>query len=236
LVALSWVQHETGAIAPVRTVAEVARSRGGVVVLDAVQALGKVPVDLATTGAVAAALSAHKIGGPAGVGAAWLAAGLRLAPQLGGGGQEQGLRAGTENVLGVVGFGAAARDLAARLAAMPAVAARRDRIEGALLAQPGVVVNGAERPRVATACHVSVRGVAGEELVAALDLDGFCVSAGPACSSGRPGPSPSLRALYPDEPWRAASALRLTLGPETTDDEVEAFVAAIPRTLARVRG
>jgi cysteine desulfurase len=210
-------------------------AHGGIVVLDAVQALGKVPVDLGASGAVAAALSAHKIGGPTGVGAAWVAAGVPVVPVLDGGAQERGVRAGTENIIGIVGFGAAAEGVRARLGAMAAVGARRDRIERALRAIEHVVVNGAERERVATACHASVCGAAGEELVAALDLEGFCVASGPACSSGRPGPSASMLALYPDEPWRAASALRITLGPETTDEQVARFASVLPATIARVR-
>jgi cysteine desulfurase len=235
LVALSWVQHETGAVAPVRAVADRLHACGGALVLDAVQALGKVPLDLGASGAKAAALSAHKIGGPAGVGAAWIADGAREEPQASGGAQERGVRAGTENLVGIVGFAAAAAEIPARLAAMPAIGARRDRIERALREIQGVVINGAECERVATACHASVRGAAGEEMVAAFDLEGFCVSAGPACSSGRPGASTSMRALYPEEPWRAESALRITLGPSTTDAEVDAFVAVMPGLLARVR-
>lgn len=235
LVALSLVQHETGAIAPLRRVVEVVRPLGAVVVVDAVQALGKIPVDLGASGAVAAALSAHKIGGPAGVGAAWISAEVSVSPRMTGGAQERGLRAGTENVLGIVGFEAAVRELPQRLSAMPAIAARRDRIEHALLGLGDVVINGQERERVATACHASLRGVVGEELVAALDLEGICVSSGPACSSGRPGPSMSMQALYPDEPWRAMSSLRITLGPEVNDADVDGLIAVLPDVVARVR-
>lgn len=236
LIAASHVQHETGALAPVRALADVGRAAGALLVLDCVQAFGKVPLDLGASGAVAAALSAHKIGGPTGVGAAWVSAGVRVATLTAGGAQERGARAGTENLLGIVAFGAAADEVPARLAAMPRVALLRDRVEEALRRLDGVTINGAERTRVATACHASLRGVAGEELVAALDLEGFCVSSGPACASGRPEPSASMRALYPDEPWRAASALRVTLGPETTEKEVEAFIDVLGPVVARVRG
>ncbi len=236
LVALSLVQHETGAVADLRAVREAIVRRGAVLVLDGVQALGKLPLDVGTTGAAAVALSAHKIGGPTGVGALWLRAGERVVQRQGGGGQERGLRAGTENLLGALGFGAAARALGARREAMLAVAARRDAIERCLRALGAVVVNGAEGVRVATACNVSLEGVAGEELVAALDLEGYCVSSGAACSSGRAEPSESLLRLYPAEPWRARSALRVTLGPETTDAELAGFIATLPGVVARVRG
>ncbi len=233
VVLMSLVQHETGAIAPLRRTADAVHTVRGVLVVDAVQALGKVVIDAPSSGAAAMAFSAHKIGGPTGVGAAWFAAEARVRVVSGGGGQERGLRAGTENVLGIIGFGAAADEVATRLEAGTSIRVRRDRIEATLRAMPGVVVNGAERERTATACHVSMRGVAGEEIVAALDLEGVCASSGPACSSGRPGPSASMLALYPTDPWRAASALRVTLGVETTDEDVDGFLGAFARVIAR---
>lgn len=236
LVAISLVQHETGAIAPLREIADAVRAVGGVVVVDAVQALGKVALDAPSTGAIAMAFSAHKIGGPTGVGASWLAGDARIRVDAGGGGQERGLRAGTENIVGIVGFGAAAESVPRRLADMPRIAGLRDRIERALRANSSVVVNGIERPRTATACHASMRGVAGEELVAAFDLEGICVSSGPACSSGRPGPSASMLATYPDEPWRASAALRVTLGPENTEADAATFERTWQTLSARFSG
>jgi len=236
LVAVSLVQHETGAVHEWAPLRDAARDAGATLVVDAAQALGRVSLDLGTLGAAAVALSAHKVGGPPGVGALWLRAGERVAQQVTGGAQERGVRAGTENLPGAVGFGAAASVLRERLAAMPAVAARRDRIEASLRALPGVTVNGAARPRVATACHVTVAGVDGQELVAALDLEGFEVSSGAACSSGRAEPSESLARMYPGEGWRAVGALRVTLGPEVDDGAVERACAAIPAVIARVRG
>jgi cysteine desulfurase len=233
LVALSWVQHETGAIAPLRAIADAIHGVGGVLVVDAVQAFGKIPIDAAASGARAMAISAHKIGGPTGVGAAWISADARIRTEPGGGGQERGLRAGTENVLGIVGFGAAASLVEERLAAMTSIRLFRDRIEAVVAATPGAVVNGCERERVATACHASLRGVPGEEIVAALDLEGICVSSGPACSSGRPGPSASMRAIYADEPWRADCAVRVTLGVETDESDVRSFVDAWARVVPR---
>lgn len=235
LVAVSLVQHETGAVTAWAPLRDDAHAHKATLVVDAAQALGKVPLDVATLGAAAVALSAHKIGGPAGVGALWLRAGERVTQRVLGGGQERGVRAGTENALGIVGFGAAASVLRQRLDAMPAVAARRDRIEAALRAITGVTVNGATRERVASACHVTVAGVEGQELVAALDLEGIEVSSGAACSSGRAEPSESLVRMYAGEGWRALGALRVTLGPEVDDDAVARVCAALPETIARVR-
>jgi cysteine desulfurase len=233
--ALSWVQHETGAIANVKQFGEIMHRAGGLLCLDAVQALGKLPMDLATTGACAAAISGHKIGGPSGAGAVWIRSGTRAEPLTTGGMQERGLRPGTENVLGLVGFGAACQTLGARLDAMPAVAKRRDALQEVLRSCDGVVINGEDVPRVPTVVHASVRDVPGEELVAALDLEGVSASAGPACTSGRGTRSPAILAMHPNEPWRAASSLRLSLGPETRDEEIAYVCSLLPRVIARAR-
>lgn len=234
LLALSWVQHETGAVLdlpPLRSLLAERRARWA---LDGVQALGKVAVEVAATGADAVAFSAHKIGGPQGVGALWVRAGASLATVMPGGGQERGLRGGTENLLGIVGFGAAATGVADRLAAMPSVAARRDAVERALRAH-GASPSVAHRPRVATVSHVgwAAAEVSGPELVAAFDVEGVSVSSGSACSSGRARASASIARLYPAEPWRASSALRVSLSPETTDAEVARFAEVAARVLPR---
>ena len=235
LVAVSAVQHETGAICDLAALHPVVAHARATWVLDAAQMLGKVAVDLSLLGAAAVALSAHKIGGPQGVGALWLRTGERVVQRQTGGAQERGVRAGTENVLGAVGFGAAASTLTERLARMTDVGRLRDRIETALLACGGVVVNGATRRRASTACHVSIEGVHGHELVAALDLEGIEVSSGAACSSGKADPSESLMRLYPEAPWRATSALRVTLGPEVTEGDVDRAIEVIPAVIARHR-
>lgn len=235
LVALTWVQHETGAVLDLGPLRALFAARGARWALDAVQALGKIPVAVAATGADAVTFSAHKIGGPPGVGALWARGGARLAAVLPGGGQERGLRGGTENLLGAVGFGAAAAEVPSRLAAMPAVGARRDRIERALRAagaSPSIVA----RERVATVTHVAwPSGAAGAELVAAFDLEGVAVSAGSACSSGRARASASIARTYPADPWRASGALRVSLSPATTDAEVERFVEVAAAILPRFR-
>jgi cysteine desulfurase len=234
-VAVSAVQHETGAVCDLRTLHPVVANARATWVLDAAQALGKIDLDVAPLGAAAVTLSAHKIGGPQGVGALWLRTGERVVQRQTGGAQERGVRAGTENLLGAVGFGAAASTLPERRARMGEVGRLRDRLEAALVACGGVVVNGASRHRAPTACHVSIEGVHGHELVAALDLEGIEVSSGAACSSGRAEPSESLLRLYPEAAWRATSALRVTLGVETTDDEIERACAVIPAVIARHR-
>ncbi len=235
LVAISWVQHETGGIAPIRALIDVANSVESVCLLDGAQAFGKLAVDVGTTGAAAITMSAHKIGGPTGAGAVWFDGAVRIPGQGGGGGQERGLRAGTENVAGIVGLGAAAAHVGRRVDAMVRVGAMRDTIARALLSTPRIALNGAERTRVSTALHVSVEGAAGEELVASFDLEGVSVSSGPACASGKPEPSASMLAMYPDEPWRASSALRITLGPENTNDDVARFLEVASRVIERVR-
>lgn len=234
LLAVQWVSHETGTILPVAEWAKAARARGARVFVDATQALGKVPVDVGPIDVDALALASAKIGGPGGAGALWVRRGIDLEPIFAGGAQERGRRPGSPGVAAIAGFGAACAEVGARLAAMPQVAHRRGLLEAALI-ERGAVVGGAGGPRVATVTQASVPGWRGEVLVAALDLEGVCASSGAACSSGLSEPSPVLAAMYPDEPWRAASALRLSLAPETTEAEVERAIAALDRVLARAR-
>jgi cysteine desulfurase len=232
LVCVQWVNHETGTLFPVADYARVCRARGAWFVVDATQALGKVPLDADALGAAALAVASHKIGGPAGAAALLLAVDVDLPPLLAGGGQERGLRPGTPDVVAAVGFGAAAGEVPARLGAMSAVAVRRDRLERALVARGArVAADGAAR--VATVTNVAFPGRRGDVLVAALDVEGVCASSGAACSSGVAAPSEVLRAMYPAEPWRAEGALRLSLGPETSDADVRGAVEALDRILAR---
>lgn len=232
LVALQWVNHETGTILPIPDYAEVVRQAGATLFVDATQALGKVPVDVAASGAHRVAFAAHKVGGPAGAGALWVDRSRGLEPVLTGGSQERGRRPGTPDVRSQAGFAGALRSLPDRLAALPRLARGRDRLEGVARAHRAVV-NGAAGPRVATVTNVSVPGWRGPALVAALDLEGLAASSGAACSSGLDAPSPVLRAMSPEEPWRAESALRLSLGPETTEDELEGAAAILGRVLPR---
>ena len=232
LACLGWVNHETGTISPLATIAERCRAHGVALVVDGTAALGKIEVDVKRLGASALAIASSKIGGPQGAGALWISREAALDARMLGGGQERGRRAGTPDPVRLAGFGAACARAGARLAAMPEVARRRDRLEAALVSR-GAVVNGAAGRRVATVTNASVPGWRGTSLVAALDLEGLCASSGAACSSGVDEPSRVIAAMVPEAPWRAQSALRLSLGPSTTDEEVDGAVAILERVLGR---
>jgi cysteine desulfurase len=231
LLAAQSVNHETGTILPVASWARIAADAGAPVFVDATQALGKIGIDWDTTAATAMALASHKIGGPAGAGALVLRRGVVIDPQVRGGAQERGLRAGTPDVIAMVGFGEACTLLAERLAAQERIAVLRDRIEAALIAR-GARRNG-EGDRVATVTDVSLTGWRSSTLVAALDLEGLAVASGAACSSGVDRPSPVVLAMFPDEPQRASSAIRVSLGPETSDDDAARAIAIFDRVLSR---
>lgn len=233
LVAIQWVNHETGTVFPIQRYAQVCHEHRARLFVDATQALGKLPIDAEALGADAIALAAQKIGGPAGAGACWLRRGLNVEPVLDGGSQERGRRPGTPDTLSMVGFGVACRLTGARLEQQPRVTALRDRIE-AMLVDLGGVRNGVA-PRTGTVSNLSFRDWQGPLLTAALDLEGVCVSTGAACSSGLQEPSAVIRAMYPDEQWRAGSAVRISLGMETTVRDIDLASAAFERVLARER-
>ena len=238
LVVVPWVGHETGNVLDAEAIAHAARAAGARVVLDANQALGRLPIDVDALNPDAIAVASHKIGGPSGAGALWIRRDTGLEPQLAGGGQERGRRGGSPAVANLVGFGAACAAIEGRLEAMTRVGQWRDRLEARAVAA-GAVVNGARvggvaRARVASATNVSFRGWKAEHLVAALDLEGLAVSAGAACSSGLAEPSPTVASLYPEEPWRAESAIRMSLGPEGLDDAtIERAATLLERVVAR---
>jgi len=233
LVALQWVNHETGTLFPVHDYAQICRARGARLFIDATQALGKIPIDVSSLGADAVAFAAQKIGGPAGAGACWVRRGIELDAVLDGGSQERGRRPGTPDTLSMVGFGAAASMTEQRLERQTSIAALRDRLE-ARLVEFGAVPN-AKEPRVATVCNVSFREWEGAIVVAALDLEGVCVSTGAACSSGLQEPSAVILAMYPDEQWRAGSAIRISLGIETTEHDIELALLAFQQVLSRAQ-
>jgi cysteine desulfurase len=228
LVSVMLANNETGVIQPVAEIAALARARGARVHCDAVQAAGKIAIDMAALGVDMLSLSAHKIGGPQGVGALILRDGVALAPLVQGGGQERGRRAGTENVPGIAGFGAAAVAAGADLATgMPArVAALRDRLEDAVRrAAPQAVIHGTRSARLANTSCIGLAGVAAETQVMALDLSGVAVSSGSACSSGKVRASHVLGAmgLAPDA---AGCAIRVSLGWDSTEADIDRFLAA----------
>lgn len=237
MLALQAANNETGVLQPVRAAADLIHARGGFVVCDAVQAAGRVSCLAGPLGADAVFLSAHKIGGPKGVGALALAVPHadiedRL---LRGGGQERNRRAGTENVPGVVAFGVAAEQAAREAAGEAArLAALRDGLEAKLLREaPGLVVFGREAERLPNTSAVAAPGAAAATMLIGLDLEGFAVSSGSACSSGKVRASHVLAAMGV-APDMAAGAVRVSLGRATTAQDVEGFAAAFGRVLGRV--
>jgi len=225
LVSLMLANNETGVIQPVAEAAARAHEHGAVLHVDAVQAPGRIAVDFAALGADLLALSAHKMGGPRGVGALIIRDGTVLPAFVKGGGQERRRRGGTENVAGIAGFGAAAaaiardKDVAERLAKL------RTRLEdGVRRTTPGAVIVGADAERLANTSCIALPGKAAETLVIKLDLAGVAVSAGAACSSGKVGASHVLEAMgMPAEITR--SAIRVSLGPHTSETDIAAFLA-----------
>jgi cysteine desulfurase len=230
--ALGTASGETGIAGP-RPVRDAAGwvwsgRRARWLLLDAVQSAGRTGFDFAASGADLALLSGHKLGGPKGTGALIVRAGLDLPPVLRGGGQERGRRAGTENVIGIAGFGAAAaaarRDLQSGV--WERVGALRDRLEDRLAeTAPEIIIFGRGAARLPNTSCFAVPGWRGEIQVMQMDLAGFAVSAGSACSSGRVGPSRVLKAMGHDD-VTAASAIRVSMGPATTEAEVTAFADA----------
>jgi cysteine desulfurase len=227
--------NETGVLIPVAELAAAARERGVPFLCDAVQAVGKIPLDVETLGATLVAITGQKFGGPRGAGALWISPGFPLAPLLGGE-QERGSRAGTENLPGVAGLGAALQAaVAAREVEAPRIAALRDRLEAGLLAAvPAARVNGAGAPRLPGTSSITFEGCDAEALLMALDLEGVCASAGSACHSGSTKPSGVLLALGLSE-LDARATLRFSLGWPTTADEIEAALRIVPPLVERVR-
>lgn len=224
LVSVMLVNNETGVIQPVAEVARLARAHGAIVHCDAVQGAGRVPLDRGALGVDLLSLSAHKLGGPAGCGALVVAEGCHPDPLIRGGGQERWRRAGTENLVGIVGFGAAAA--AALDEPGPDLAGLRDDLESrALAAVPVARVMGMGAPRAGNVTCLALPGVAGETQVMALDLAGVSVSAGAACSSGKVRPSHVLEAMGEPEDV-AGAAIRVSLGWNSTAADVDRFVTA----------
>ncbi len=235
VVSVQWANNETGTVQPLGEVAEACRAAGVVLHTDAVQALGKLAVRVDALGIDLLALSAHKIGGPRGGGALFVRRGIELAPLLHGGGQERGIRPGTEDVAAAVGLAAAAEAAESeREAEMRRVGGLRDALEAALVsAVPGLTVNAAGAERLPTHLSVLVPGAEGGLLLAALDVEGIGVSAGSACSSGSLARSHVLAAMGVAED--AGPALRFSLGRETTAEEVERAARVVPAVVERVR-
>jgi len=236
VVAVMSANNETGVIQPLAEIARRARARALSVMSDAVQAAGKIPIAFDALGADVLVISGHKFGGPKGAGALILARGTPWEPLFRGSAHERGRRGGTENLPGIVGLGVAA-ELAARDLAVESVrlTALRKRLEAAVRERvPGVVVHGAEAPRLPNTVNLSIPGARSDHLLMALDARGVAVSAGAACASGAVEPSPVLAAMAVPRDL-AVAALRLSMGRTTTADEVERVAQALGEA-ARLAG
>jgi cysteine desulfurase len=236
LVCVMTVNNEIGTIEPVTEIAAACRERGALFFTDAVQALGKIPVDVKVWGCDLAAFSAHKIGGPKGTGALYVRRGVKLVPHTHGGGQERGRRSGTENPAGIVGFGAAAELVAHELETQaPRWRELRDRLWDGIQSRIGDVrLNGHPAERVPHNLNVSIKGVVGEDVLLMLDAEGICASTGSACQSGSVEPSYVLSACGVPKQW-AQGALRMTVGRETTDADIDAVLEKLPPIVERLR-
>lgn len=226
VIAVQFANNETGVIQPVAEIAELARANGVKMHIDAVQAVGRLQIDFAALDVDTLAISAHKFGGPKGVGALVIRDHVDLVPLVRGGGQERRRRAGTENIAAIAGFGAAAEAALRDLESVSAVGEMRDQLEAEIMRiSPNAVIIGESVPRLFNTVAVALPGKLAETLVIRLDLAGLAVSAGSACSSGKVGASHVLEAmgLGPDI---AAGTIRISLGQTTTQDDIAAFLAA----------
>lgn len=234
LVAVHVANNETGVIQSVRAIGRIVKEAGGIAVFDAVQAVGRIPLDISEGYADFFIVSAHKIGGPKGAGAIIGSSDLAMPRALiGGGGQEKGHRAGTENVAAIAGFGAAARAALAGLEGVEAMRRVRDRFEEIVAEHvPDAVFFGRNAQRIANTTFFAIPGLKAETAQIAFDLAGVALSAGAACSSGKVGPSHVLKAMgHGDD----ASALRVSVGAATGEREVEIFRSALEGIAARRR-
>jgi cysteine desulfurase len=236
LVTVMHANNETGVVQPVEEIAAITRRRGIVLHTDAVQSAGKLPRRIADLGADLVTFSGHKLYGPKGTAALYVRASTALAAVTTGGPHERGLRAGTENVAGIVGFAeAAALAFESAEAEGRRLRALRDRLEQQVLSSvPQVKINGAGAPRVPNTSSLSFRDVDGESVILGLDVEGICASTGSACSTGDPEPSHVLRAMGLS-PREAQGSIRLSLGRETTPEGVDTTVRVLRDTVARLR-
>jgi cysteine desulfurase NifS len=235
LVSLMYANNETGAVQPIQEMAAIAKKVGAVLHSDGVQALGKLPVDVDGLGVDLFSVSGHKIYGPKGVGALYVRKGTELESLVHGGGQEYGLRSGTENLTGIAGFGAACAMLPKVLDRMPDIGGMRDRLEkGILELIPGARVNGPQTERLANTVNLTLPDYRGESIVVALSRKGIYCSSGSACHAGSPEPSHALLAMGLSEA-DAHCSLRFSLGIQTGPEDVEEALAGLRRILEESR-
>lgn len=235
MVAVMLANNETGIVQPIDEVSRLVKTAGGILVVDAVQAAGRLPLSIEALGADFLILSSHKIGGPKG-GGALIARGEILMPSalIRGGGQEKGYRSGTENPAAIAGFGAAARLAADNLEGrMTDVSVLRDRLEAAMIAAaPDVIIHGRDGVRIGNTCFFTLPGLKSETGQIAFDLEGVALSAGSACSSGKVGQSYVLSAMGHDP---RHGALRISIGPATTEVDIDRCVEVFTRVASRRR-
>jgi len=236
LVSVMHANNEIGTIQPIPTLARLAHARGALFHTDAIQSSGKVPVSVRDLDVDLLSISAHKLNGPKGVGALWIKRGVRLVPTMTGGKHERNRRAGTENVAGIAGFGAAAAVSRAKLVTdIDRSRHLRDTLERGILSRvEGTQVNGATAPRVPNTTNISFDGIEAEALLIALDLEGFAVSTGSACSSGTLEPSHVLRAMGLSS-HRAQNSIRFSLGQGNDESQVDALLAKLPGVVSKLR-
>ena len=233
LLSVMLANNETGVIQPVAEAAALAREHGLSLHVDAVQGPGRLPVNFAELGADTLVISAHKLGGPRGVGALIVRDGVNLPALIKGGGQERRRRCGTENVAGIAGFGVAAAEIGRDVGAVARMQSLRDKLEaGVMAATPNAVIVGREAARVANTSCIAVPGKPAETLVIRLDLEGVAISAGAACASGKVGANSVLEAMGLGADI-ARSAVRVSLGPQTGEDDIAVFLAAWEKVAGR---
>ena len=226
VVSVQLANNETGIIQPIAEIAHIVHAAGGMLHVDAVQGLGKISVDISKLNADLFTLSAHKVGGPQGVGALLFKPGIEIHPQILGGGQELGLRAGTQNVAGIVGFGVAVEALAELQNKFRYVEILRDRMEAEIKSlSPEAIVIGQGIERLPNTSCITMPGVKNETQLIHFDLQNIAVSAGAACSSGKVNVSHVLLAMGLEKE-QAETAIRISLGTETTQTEIDRFTAA----------
>ncbi|MBQ8922410.1 MAG: cysteine desulfurase [Oscillospiraceae bacterium] len=235
LVSVMFANNEIGTIQPVAEIGAVCRERGVLFHTDAVQAAGHLEIDVKSQNIDLLSLSAHKFHGPKGIGALYARRGIRLTPLICGGAQERGVRAGTENAPAAAAMAAALSECCAQLPQMQEKLTRqRDRLIEGLSAIPGSILNGDRLQRLPSNVNFSFPGIEGETLLLLLDQRGICASSGSACASGSAEPSHVLTAIGRDAET-ARGSLRLTIGRETTDAEIEALIAAVTECVTALR-
>jgi len=236
LVSIMWANNESGVIFPIAEIADALKDKGIVFHSDAVQAVGKVPVDVKAVGLDMLSLSGHKLHGPKGVGALYVRKGAKFSPFMIGGHQERGRRGGTENVASIVGLGRASELVKGHLEEMNTrVRALRDRLEQGLLKNtPNALLNGAKDLRLPNTTNISFEYVEGEAILLMMDQFGICASSGSACTSGSLEPSHVLRAM--GVPFTAAhGSIRFSLSTYNTEKEVDFVVEKLPPIIERLR-